>query len=522
MMKKHLLPFIFLATNTSLLWANPAQNIFLANPKAISLGHAVTADPVGVDDINFNPAGLAKIRGRVFELKGLYAHANLRGAFTSSPNYDARLAELNLDDPTRNTTSEIESLAIYIPGRGITKIPAALVALPGFAVEIPEWEIVLANSIYAPLAGGVIRSDDDPGRFTYKKVGLLRLTYFAPTFAFELNDEWSFGAGLNFSYMGVGAETDVRFPNLLLGNVDRVRDEICESFATPLCAGDLDPTKSLISIDLEVEKFISPTANFGLLWEPNRWFRWGAVYHTPQRDKLRGKLDIKYSEDIKAFLDGIFSENKILIGDRLFPNYEDTRVGISIDLPYPQHFGTGISVQVLPQWRLNFDVKWTDLSEWNEWRVQLDQEVDLLSALSVALPALGVTEIESDEIKLPRQYKDVWNYAIGVEHQFNDKLVLRAGYEPRPSPMPDNRRDFLVPLGDIKLYSVGAGYQIDSLSKVDMAVAYLSSKQHIPAESSLSVNSFEIDNFIFNPYAGQTVDTDLSVGMLTINYQRQF
>ncbi len=41
--------------------AQLTDNLSLGNPKALALGHAVTADPPGIDSIHYNPAGLAKI-----------------------------------------------------------------------------------------------------------------------------------------------------------------------------------------------------------------------------------------------------------------------------------------------------------------------------------------------------------------------------------------------------------------------------------------------------------------------------
>jgi len=52
----------------SLLNATEAQsalieNLTVGNAKALALGHAVTADPPGIDSIHFNPAGLARLSG---------------------------------------------------------------------------------------------------------------------------------------------------------------------------------------------------------------------------------------------------------------------------------------------------------------------------------------------------------------------------------------------------------------------------------------------------------------------------
>ncbi|MDF1763737.1 MAG: hypothetical protein P1U57_10030, partial [Oleibacter sp.] len=44
------------------------QNLFI-DTKAMSLGNAVTADPTGIMDIHFNPAGLTHLDGRQFQLQ---------------------------------------------------------------------------------------------------------------------------------------------------------------------------------------------------------------------------------------------------------------------------------------------------------------------------------------------------------------------------------------------------------------------------------------------------------------------
>lgn len=54
------------ATALVALLATPASAVLtdsltIGNAKAISLGHAVTADPPGIDAIHFNPAGLADL-----------------------------------------------------------------------------------------------------------------------------------------------------------------------------------------------------------------------------------------------------------------------------------------------------------------------------------------------------------------------------------------------------------------------------------------------------------------------------
>jgi len=68
--------------------AQLVQNIFIGNPKALALGNAVTADPPGTDAIHFNPAGLAALKGRQYELKGILADFSLEADFTPGDRLD--------------------------------------------------------------------------------------------------------------------------------------------------------------------------------------------------------------------------------------------------------------------------------------------------------------------------------------------------------------------------------------------------------------------------------------------------
>lgn len=84
----------------------------------------------------------------------------------------------------------------------------------------------LGTAAFAPLAAGYLRDDDDPGRFMGKEMALTRITYFSPTIGFKLNDEWSLGAGIHFSYAGISAYTDLRVANLILGVVNTALDQL--------------------------------------------------------------------------------------------------------------------------------------------------------------------------------------------------------------------------------------------------------------------------------------------------------
>ena len=73
---------------------------------------------------------------------------------------------------------------------------------------------------------------------------------------------------------------------------------------------------------------------------------------------------------------------------------------------------------------------------------------------------IGTTSIKVCQLKAGRK---------GLE-------LVRFGYEPRGSAVPDDKVDFLVPIGDATLYSFGVGYQIDAETRMDFGIGYLHSE----------------------------------------------
>jgi long-chain fatty acid transport protein len=73
-----------------------------------------------------------------------------------------------------------------------------------------------------------------------------------------------------------------------------------------------------------------------------------------------------------------------------------------------------------------------------------------------------------------QNYKDTTTVAVGVDHEVNDKLTLRAGVQYDPTPTPDVGRTARVPDGDRMLYAVGSTWQATPSLKWDAALSYIS------------------------------------------------
>ena len=505
------------------------QNLFIGSAKALALGNAVTADPPGIDSIHFNPSGLTKLKGRQYQLKGTFATVDIKGEFNSTPEYDAKLVAAGLDDPLRNTTSEVESLSILLPNIGVVDLPFAATLLGGYSYNPPGSNLTFATAVYSPLIFGYTRADDDNGRFQGQSLALTRLTYFSPTIAYQINDAWSVGASLGFSYMGFYLDIPLRAPNPVVAGATQIQQAVCQEgsveFPLNLCGGEISPFGVLATIEGKLEESFSPSFNIGFTWEPTPWFSWGFVYQSEAAMTLKGDISVTWGKDIGMFIDGLREdlEHQGAVGQTFidFMGLEDsvkTTTGAELELTHPAHAATGISVKVTPRLKVNFDVKWTEFSVWDQWEFKYDEEIPLLL---IADP-LSQGMMNQEHLVFNRQNHNITTWAIGFEYQYSDAIALRMGYEPRTSPVPDDKRDFVLPLGDTTLMAIGLSYQSLDGEIWDFALAHVYSKQDIKANTSTNINTLAADNLVYNPYAGMDVKTEVNSYMFELSYSTEF
>jgi len=526
---------LFVLLGAEVSFGQMAQNLMLGNAKALSLGNAVTADPPGIDSIHFNPAGLAKLKGRQRQLKFILASADIRGEFSTNDAYNRLVEDAGMsgEDSAADQESEIETFAIYLPGSGITEIPFAAAPLGGISVSPPGSKMTFATSVYAPMILGLTRDEDDPGRFSGKSLAFTRLTFFSPSIGYQVSDTLAVGASLGFSYTGFGLDLDYRASNIVVGGASGVLGLLCEDptqeelkvfveLLVDLCQGTVSPFEPIFNLQVDVEKAISFTYNFGVLWDVTPWLTWGLAYQSEAKDTLEGDIAITFDPELVNLYNGIGDANNGLLRPLVealsLPENGVIESKGRTTLITPQHLSTGISLMLTPRLKFNVDVKWTETSKWESFRFEFDEDINVLWLLG----EIGVSGVERNALDIPRGYEDTINWGYGVEYLYSDNLKLRMGYEPRKSGIPDDKLDFVLPLGDMDLYSVGFSYNIDSESTFDMAFGYTKSEQDIPSGSSTNGNDTRTDNFVYNPYAGLDVKSVLEVFMVEMSYESHF
>lgn len=522
-----------LLMSSGLVYAQLATNL-LVDPRALSLGNAITADPQGLASIHYNPAGLAKMKGRQFQVTLLNILLNNQAIFEAPEGCNVFGISCQENDPIFNGGESIArsrtiSPALFIPGFGIQRLPKLPAVAPsnGFTINPPGSKFTFGQMVYGPEILGYYRKDGDPARYLGKAVALQRLTYLSPSVGYEINDEWSVGATVALSHQALAMDTFLRAPNLLIGVVEELQSAFnCETGQEPLapflglCGGNVGPWDDIGGLSIKTQETISPKYHLGVLWEPTDWFSWGANYQSESKMQLKGTYDLRYTDDWSGFWQSFSGSLIGAINGAIFslPTGVPRESGnLSIDLRHPQHFQTGFKVKVHPQFSVSADVNWTDYSTWDKFLLEFDRNLEFLGAARLLSP-----NATPNTLTIPLEYKDTWNWGFGLEHHFNSRLDLRMGIEFRDSPIPDNRRDVLAPLNTGNLYGMGFGYKWDRDTVLDFNVSYFRSWEYIPAGTSENLNDTSIQNISYNPYAGYNVTTKLRIVSFGFSFRTAF
>jgi len=514
----------------------------LIDPKALSLGNAVTADPPGINSIHYNPAGLTHLEGRQISVSLLNVVLKSSASFDLPEGYGVdengnetdELLDFR-DDPVIGQEGEAIAGA-YIPRVGIFPLHLPVLALPngGISIKPPGSKFTFATAAYMPMVAGFVKEEDDnPGRYQAKGLALQRLTYLSPSFGYKVNDELSIGAGFLLSHQGFAIEQDARGVNILMAATELLQDAFgCEESGgggndplvpfISLCGGRVGPYRDIGTLSMKLENSMSPSFNLGVLWEPTDWFAWGASYQSEAKDQLTGDFEMEYSPEFSGFFGSFRSSVFGAIIGAMFqlPTGVPRETGfVTTEFTYPQHFQTGIKLRLFDTLQFNIDAGWTDYDEWDYFLFEFDRQLDFLNAAKILAPG----EVTGNTLKQYLNYKSVWSLGFGMEYQMSSRLTARFGYEPRQTSIPDNRRNVMAPLGFAEMYGIGFGYQWDLNTEIDLSLSFMKSEEAIYADDpSGSLNQDCLTCIVSNPYAGLDVKTKLSVAAAGITFRTKF
>lgn len=551
------------------------DSITIGNAKALSLGHAVTADPPDIDSIHFNPAGLTQLKGRQMFLKGIVGVFSTEmelgeyGDYTKNIidkygvlyeeyrdangnlTHNKRPYEEYVYDEALNSKSKAEGgPTIMLPG-GMVDLPIGAGVSGGASYNPPGSPFTFGTNVYAPLMNGFHRSDTDPGRFAQQRVAFTVITYFSPTIAYEMSDELSIGASVNFNYAGMGMQLPIREPHeaiFFLGS-PFIQKNFCDENGDPREASDPDngfgakidlctevpPYTQYAELNFEVDQPIVLGYNLGLLWHPQPWLSLGLSYNSAIDVKMEGDFYWPIMDPFKTFLYNFQSSagweqivNGLGVLGVQLPTadqvIEDAKGSMKVSYQVPQRWNAGLSLQITPKWKYNFDYRWTEWSAFSNINLDFGVDVPLLmwGGLADQVGTNGSAGITPNSVKYQLGLQDVGYWGMGTEYQYTTNLALRAGYENRPSAVPKSAPNAFIPMNDGELYSVGFGYDLPEGRHIDFAIGYLKSVTHFPACSAQLGNACNPANVVYPVYMGQDITTKIEFLLFELSYQQHF
>ena len=413
-------------------WAGGTQaaGFALIENSASGMGNAFAGAAAVAEDASttwFNPAGMAELGDGYhisaavhiispslkFSDKGSWVNPALTGG-----NIDAAIQALDGKNDDAGKMS-------YVPNAYVTRrINSQLTAGVG---------------VNAPFGLETDYADDWIGRYNALDSAMKTIN-INPSLAYEINDQLTFGAGLNAQYIQVelGSAIDSAAACRSIASAANSGDLLLGCLnALPDLANQATDSKAVISGD-----DLSLGYNVGVLFKPSPATKLGLSHRSAIKHTLEGDVDYTLNPALQG-----------MINATGMPLLADANVKASTKLPAT----TSLSVahQLNDRLEVLGDITHTGWSNFQR--------------LTVTDAATGAIVTDVNE-----SWKDVNRYSLGANYQYNDRVKLRAGVALDKSPVPNTK--LLTPRTpdtDRTWLALGANYQLGKGSSLDVGYAHL-------------------------------------------------
>jgi len=384
-----------------------AGGFALMEQSVSSMGTAYANGSSGMDDAStvfFNPASMTRLEGRNasggihvlhsstdFDGKGFYDPSNPANAFIGVGGAS-----------TGNNGKDDISLTAAVPHGG-------------YSHQLND-EMWVGLSINGPFGLKTKYDNDWVGRYHAIKSDL-KTVNINPSFAYEINDKASVGAGVSALY------ADGELSNAIDGGL------LATLLGAPV--GWLPGLVGTTTLD----SFAKLTGddwgygwNVGVMLEPMPGTRVGLHY--------RSKVDLTLKGDIRV--------NGPLI---------NLHTGAKLDVTLPASASLSALHTINSKWTVMADVTWTKWDELDELRVEIDN---------------------GSENVTPLDWDNATRVAVGASYKYNDTWMFRSGVAYDQTPVPKNSlRTPRVPDADRIWLTFGANYRYSRALTFDVGYAHL-------------------------------------------------
>ncbi|TWI44305.1 long-chain fatty acid transport protein [Pseudoduganella flava] len=285
------------------------------------------------------------------------------------------------------------------------------------------------------------------GRYALTNIKLTSIT-LNPSVAWKINEQHSFGFGLNAEYMKATLGQGVDTPGSIAaaqaaGTGTALIRQIVALGGNPAALARVGDAHASVE-----GKDWGYGFNVGYMFQPMQGTRFGITYRSSIKHKLRGGADWDFST---VTSDAVV--NRVI---EAASHHEDSAA--LVELRTPETLSLNGYHEFNDKLAGMFDVTWTRNSRMKNIDIQF----------------LGTDN--GDEV-IRQQWKNTVRVALGANYKLNEKVMLRAGIAHDEAPVrSDELRHAALPDSDRNQLSFGFNWKVTPKSSFDFAYSYLDFK----------------------------------------------
>ena len=345
--------------------------------------------------------------------------------------------------------------------------------MPAFGVMMREGDMTYGIGMFAQGGMGTeFAANSDLALITGEKVvSELSVGRLLAPITFRVNERLSFGATVDFVWAGLDLKMAV--PASQLGSMSP-SGSLAAILPTATATGDWGTAYDAARFDFDDESPYSGDAfgkgyagKIGVVFQATESLTFGASYHSKTR-----LGDLKTNDAVVSLYDDT-DGNPMNGAEVVVPMSGKITVK---DFQWPSFIGAGASWLATPKVQLVMDIKHI---QWAEVMESFDMRFE---------NAMGELEVS-----MPQKWKDQTVVSLGGAYQFNEVLLLRAGYNYGKNPVPNSHLNVLFPAIVEHHYTLGFGYQLDAAQQVNFS--YIKGKENVESGASGVRSSHGQDNW---------------------------
>ncbi|KKA44026.1 long-chain fatty acid transporter [Salinivibrio kushneri] len=254
---------------------------------------------------------------------------------------------------------------------------------------------------------------------------------FNPNIAYEINDQWSIGAGVSAIYADA--------------ELNRFAGASASTLNSALSAYGTSFTKTSRISHLKGDGW-GFGWNIGTLWEIDENNRLGLSY--------RSQTDITLEGDYE----GVSTLGTGTVG-------QIDKVGGELDLNLPEVIEFSGFHQLNQQIAVHYSAMYVGWDSFQELKATSEQCNDQINS------------VDNQCLQKDENWDNSWRYALGATYTMDDHWAFRAGYAYDESPVDAEDRTLSIPDSDRHWWSLGTTYTANENLSVDAGFAYLDGDQ---------------------------------------------